>query len=255
MNDCLNSAGRILFALAIAVFGVEHYLYAHNAIEIAPLWMPKAAWREYAAAVFLVVVSVALLIKIKARTAALLLGAALLLLFIIVHVPRLYAHPLDGIIRTRAFETLAIGGTALILSSVLQGKDSAYHGPVDIWAKAGLFLIAICMVVFGVQHFMYALFIATLIPAWIPGHLFLAYFTGVAFIAAGLSFLARTKVRLTALPLALMFFLWVLVLHLPRAVAARPNGDEWASTFVALAMGASALLIAGTFSSSRRIAS
>ena len=40
------------------------------------------------------------------------------------------------------------------------------------------------MIVFGAQHFMYAAFIATLIPAWIPFHLFWVYFTGAGFIVA-----------------------------------------------------------------------
>ena len=51
------------------------------------------------------------------------------------------------------------------------------------------------MIVFGAQHFMYASFIAFLIPAWIPGHLFWAYFTGTAFIAAGLSIAAKISAR------------------------------------------------------------
>jgi hypothetical protein len=51
----------------------------------------------------------------------------------------------------------------------------------------GRFLFTILMIAFGPQHFMYAPFIAFLMPAWIPVRLFFAYFTRTAFIAAGIS--------------------------------------------------------------------
>jgi len=100
-------------------------------------------------------------------------------------------------------------------------------------------------VIFGVQHFMYAKFIATLIPVWIPGHLFWAYFVGVAFVATALSIATKIQGRLAAALLGLMFLLWVIVLHAPRVVAAAHDGNEWTSAFVALAMSGGAFLVAG----------
>jgi hypothetical protein len=44
----------------------------------------------------------------------------------------------------------------------------------------------------------------------------------------------------------LMFFLWVISLHLPRVAAAVHNGDEWTSAFVALAMCGGSWVLAGT---------
>jgi len=41
-----------------------------------------------------------------------------------------------------------------------------------------------------------------------------------------------------------MFFLWVVLLHLPRVAAAHLNGNEWTSVLVALAMSGSALIVA-----------
>ena len=58
------------------------------------------------------------------------------------------------------------------------------------------------MIIFGAQHFMYAAFIATLIPAWIPFHLFWVYFTGTGFIIAGLSIASGVLARLAALGLS-----------------------------------------------------
>jgi len=53
---------------------------------------------------------------------------------------------------------------------------------MDKITTLGRIFIAIALVVFGVQHFMYGVFVAGLVPAWMPGRLFWAYFVGAAFL-------------------------------------------------------------------------
>jgi uncharacterized membrane protein YphA (DoxX/SURF4 family) len=68
---------------------------------------------------------------------------------------------------------------------------------------------------FGTEHFTLTKVIASLVPAWIPWHLFWAYFVGTCFIAAALSLVTRIQVRLSASLLALTFFLFVVLMDLP----------------------------------------
>ena len=149
---------------------------------------------------------------------------------LLAYVPRLVANIHDPGPWTSGSELLALCGAALVLAGV---------------TKSGRLLFAVPLLVFGVQHFLYARFIATLVPAWIPGRLFWAYFIGGAFVAAALSIATQTAARLSAILLGIMFFLWVLILHLPRVAAAPHNGNEWTSLFVALAMSGGSLLVAG----------
>src|SRR2546425_9204122 len=107
---------------------------------------------------------------------------------------------------------------------------------IDKSKSLGRIFVAISLVVFGVQHFIYGGFVATLVPAWIPGRLFWAYFVGVAFFAAASSIATRKSAGLAATLLGLMFFSWVFVVHLPRVAASSHNGNEWTSALVALAM-------------------
>ena len=109
----------------------------------------------------------------------------------------------------------------------------------------GRVFFALTLVVFGVQHFLYAGFIATLVTAWIPGHIFWAYFVGVAFIAAALSISTKVYGRLAATLLGMMFLLWVIVLHAPRVFHSVRNGNEWTSAAIALAMSGAAFSVAG----------
>ncbi len=100
----------------------------------------------------------------------------------------------------------------------------------------GRIFVAISLVVFGVQHFMYGGFVAGLVPAWMPGRLFWAYFVGVAFFAAAAGILYKIMARSAATMLGVMFFLFVVLLHIPRIVGNSNDGNEWTSGFVAMAM-------------------
>src|SRR5216684_987301 len=108
----------------------------------------------------------------------------------------------------------------------------------------GRVFVAISLAVFGVQHFIYGGFVATLVPAFMPGRLFWAYFVGVAFVAAAMGILTKMLARPAATMLGVMFFLFVVLLHIPRIVGNSSDGNEWTSGFVALAMCGGAWILA-----------
>jgi uncharacterized membrane protein YphA (DoxX/SURF4 family) len=108
----------------------------------------------------------------------------------------------------------------------------------------GRIFVAASLVVFGIQHFVYGGFVATLVPAFMPGRLFWAYFVGVAFIAAAIGILTKILARPAATMLGVMFFLFVVLLHIPRIVGSAHDGNEWTSGFVALAACGGAWILA-----------
>src|SRR5258707_3051775 len=108
----------------------------------------------------------------------------------------------------------------------------------------GRIFVVISLIVFGIQHFMYGGFVAGLVPAFMPGRLFWAYFVGVAFFAAAAGILYKLMARPAATMLGVMFFLFVVLLHIPRIIGNSTNGNEWTSGFVALAMCGGAWILA-----------
>jgi uncharacterized membrane protein YphA (DoxX/SURF4 family) len=233
--DSLPRIGRIFFALAIALLGIQQIIGADfvQGPLIAPAWVPLRTVLALLSGLALVVASVGIALAPPrlARQAAILLAIVLGLVFLFFHLPTPGPILSDGIARTRAFETLAVLGVALVLA-----------GPPVM--TAGRVLFALTLLVFGVQHFMYAVFVAAVIPAWIPARMAWACFTGVAFIAAGVSLIVGKATRAAALLLGLMFLLWVVLLHIPRATAPTADAKEWNSAFVAVAMcGAGWLLV------------
>src|SRR6266436_5050230 len=114
---------------------------------------------------------------------------------------------------------------------------------MDKSQTVGRIFVAVSLVVFGVQHFLYGGFVAGLVPAFMPGRLFWAYFVGAAFFAAAAGILYQRLARPAATLLGVMFFLFVVLLHIPRIAAHPSDGNEWTSGFVALAMSGAARVL------------
>ena len=75
---------------------------------------------------------------------------------------------------------------------------------------------------------MYAAFVASLVPAWIPGRLFWAHAAGLAFCGAAVAALTNLASRIAGVCLSIMFGSWVLILHLPRIAADPGKETAWA---------------------------
>jgi uncharacterized membrane protein YphA (DoxX/SURF4 family) len=249
--ETLLKIGRLYFAISICFFGFQYLLYGRfeGGLPLVPPWTPGAPALAYVLGAALILSAVSITVSWNARYSALSLGTLLLLSFLFLH--SLHASSIlhNGTDRTRAFEGLTLSAIAFVLTGVLPLKTGffARRNILKDAVTVGRMLFAISMIVFGAQHFMYAAFIATLIPAWIPAHLFWVYFTGTGFIVAGLSIATGILALLASMGLGVMFLLWFLLLHAPRVVASPRNGDEWTSAFVALAVSGGSFILAAAF--------
>jgi uncharacterized membrane protein len=247
----LRHFGRILFAIGIAAFGVQYLLYGHylGGLPPVPPWAPGGSIGAYVVGVFLIVAAVSIAAQWNAHLFAALVGALFLFCVVFLHLQHFSDVIHKGNDRTRALEPLAIAAAAFVLAgtySINPAKSSTWQTALGMAGKLARFVFAFTLIIFGWQHFEYAAYLATLVPAWLPAHLLWIYFTGVGFIVAGISIALRIFGRLAATLLGLMFFLWVVILHAPRVYASLHNADEWTSLFVALAMAGASFFIAST---------
>lgn len=245
------TVARWFYGLGIAGIGLQHFFFGKFIPVVVPLWpawIPGGRFWVYCVGAVLLVCAGAILTGIRARTAALVLGALFALSAVLLHIP---AEMMGGWSSlgawTNAFKALTFAGGALIVAGSLPGNawDAASAGMRKRLITLGMHGPAITMVVFGIDHFLYAPFVAMLVPAWIPGHLFWTYFAGVALIASGLGMIFRVQARLAAMLLGVMIFLWLLMLHIPRAVADPYGavGNEVTSVFEALAFSGIAFIL------------
>lgn len=111
----------------------------------------------------------------------------------------------------------SVGGVVFAIGLVvifLHGDWQKARG-LDKLILFGPLFYAAPLAAFGTEHFTLTKLIASLVPAWIPWHMFWAYFVGACFIAAALSMVTRIQARLSASLLALTFFLFVVLMDIP----------------------------------------
>src|SRR5215208_6414415 len=85
-----------------------------------------------------------------------------------------------------------------------------------IVSRIAIFILAIVMVIFGIQYFLHPYDFLIKVPAFLPGGMVWVYIVGIAFILAAISFMTNKMVRLAAYLLALLLFSFVLFIHLPN---------------------------------------
>jgi hypothetical protein len=141
--------------------------------------------------------------------------------------------------------TLSGGAFLAAGSMVRENKVPQLENFLEKLIPAGKYFFAVTMLIFGYSHFLYRDFVVTLVPNWIPWHLFWTYFAGVALMGGGLGIILNIKRRLAANLLGAAIFIWFIVLHTPRAIADpySGNGNEITSVFEALSFSGVAFLI------------
>jgi len=241
--DALLRPGRALFSLAIIALGIETLVCAryvghslgppYDVLPVLP-WLPAIPWLAYLFGVIWVACGVGLLSQPTVRTAAMALGSLLFLCALVLDVPKNAANISSISLRTVVFEPLALASLAWLLP----GRGAT----PSLLARGSRYLLALSLTVFGVDHFLALAFIATLLPGWIPWHVFWVAFFGIAFIAAGLSIGLKFLQRWGAPGIGLIFGIWVVTLHLPRVLGlyaipgASSDPNEWSSLFIAIAL-------------------
>src|SRR5262245_13729108 len=136
-------------------------------------------------------------------------------------------------------------GIALFLIGVFAAKNgiAEARGLDKIVALSNL-CFAIPLAVFGAEHLSSAQFLIDIVPVYMPGRLFWVYFVGYALIAASLSIATKIEVRWSGLLFGIMMFLFVAMIHFPRALATHDR-ILWVIVFRELSFGGAGWILAG----------
>jgi uncharacterized membrane protein len=90
-------------------------------------------------------------------------------------------------------------------------------------SRIAIYILAIVMIVFGINHFINPQSYLIYVPSYLPGGIIWVYIAGVAFILAAIAFIVKRMVELAAYLLAAMLLIFVLTIHIPNFMHA---GDE-----------------------------
>jgi uncharacterized membrane protein len=253
----LARIARICFAICIAGLGAQQTYDGQFRPVLIPAFNTHFSGETalvYFLGVILILTAIAIILDKQGANACLFLGLVFLANLLFCHIP--YEGWIDPAGRqsigawNNAFKEAALAGSAFVVAGSLThvvpaGEIAAVTTPTLLPLLGGV-LFSIMIVVFGIEHFLYSQFVQTLVPDWIPGHLFWTYFAGVALIGGGSAILFQTQSRLAAMLLGIMIFAWTILLHIPRAAVApaTDKGNELTSVFEALGFSGIAVLIA-----------
>lgn len=112
-------------------------------------------------------------------------------------------------------------------------------------------VFAIPWIAFGILHFIYADFVATLVPAFMPFKLFWTYFTGTAMIAAGISFIVNRFSSIAANLLGLMLSGFILLIHVPKLAVNFGDINSWTRPLQDISLTCACFILANSLSQNR----
>jgi hypothetical protein len=260
MNN-LAKLGRLFYGTGIIAYGIQQLIIRDFRPQILPNF---AAW-AHTEVVFPLLTGIAMIVagvlvsgitntdvNIKKRI-ALYLGYYFFALIFLSHIPYLlfvYPHKLShlgswgDLLKELAFSGASFVMAGSFLNPLSEPTDSKpFDRFLENFIPAGRFFFCTTIILFGCNHFVYD--ISKMVPKWFVWQLFWSYFGGAALIAAGTAILLKIFLRPVALLLALMLFLWLILLHVPGAIADPyiGRGNRILSAFDALLFCGTALLL------------
>ncbi|MEO8926358.1 MAG: DoxX family membrane protein [Caulobacteraceae bacterium] len=243
--------GRV-YGLGAVVLGIVVLAYG----AFASVWLPVPAnlpayhILAYASAGVLIAAGLA----INAPRAAPIGALALAVLFasgmLVLELPHVLAKPADwgGWQAVAESTVMALGGVLAYTQAPGVGETRA-----AAIARIARLVFGVCLLIFGVSHFVYARFTASLVPAWLPpSQLIWAWATGVAQIAAGLAVLSGIQARLAAILLTVMYVAFSVLVHIPSVIADPSRQDNWAENGINLLLVGAAWGLADSLSKAKR---
>jgi uncharacterized membrane protein len=248
-----------VFGISVAALGIQHFIL-DNVIGTKP---PPTTFLDSSFLVVgllykigLITLAIAILFNYKIKSAAFSLGLLIFVWTLFRHFPLVIVNITDPGELNSMFMAVAVSGSSFIIGSSIQ------HGALSfptylivnrcVVKMIGNFFYGTAIVVFGVQHVLYASFIASLIPTWIPRGDFWSYGTGLALIAAGISITFEWKSKSSSLWLGIMISLWIVLVHFPRVRINPGDHYEWTSLFQASIIATSAFVLQNNLSAPSR---
>jgi uncharacterized membrane protein len=255
----IASVGRAFFAATMIGIGILGLIRG----DFTALWdpvpkdLPARNALVYLCAFISIACGIGLLWRRTAVLAARVLLAFSLLWLLLLRVPSvLFSFAIDS--WWSACKTAVMTAAAWVIYvwfAVDWDKQRLGFAAGDNGLRIARVLYGLALIPLGIAHFLYLKQTAVLVPGWLPSPVFWAYFTGGAYIAAGVAIVIGVFAWLAALLSALETGLITLLVWVPIAVAGQPSPFQWGEIVVSVALTAAAWVVADSYRSVQKVSS
>jgi uncharacterized membrane protein len=247
----LSRIGIALYAGSMIAIGIIHFATGSSPSGLLPVpdGMPAAGVSAIISGCFFLTFGFGLFLPRFRQRIAFLFGLFLLLLMILHHLQPLIIHSSNPSEWAAVCELISLSAGAFFIAddypfpSATGKSGKTIHGT----AIVSKYAFTLALLVFGIEHYLYAEYIGTLIPTWMPGTVIWSYIVMIAFIGASLSIIVNKGIYLSFILLGCMFSVWVFILHGPRVVLHLYLEPEWTSLFVAAGMAGTSFVFANRY--------
>lgn len=248
----IASLGHAVFAatlIGLGILGLIHVDFGTYA-QPMPKWMPAREALDYLCSCICLVSGIGLFWRRTAAPAARLLLAYLLLCLLFFNMRIIVLNPLVEVAYQNWGQQAVIVAAAWVLYAWFAtdwDRRQIGFATGDKGVRIARVFYGLALIAFGFSHFAYLENTTVLVPAWLPGHVFWAYFTGCAYLAAGVAILIGVFARLAAALSALQMGLFLPVVWLPVMLAGHVTAFRWGEIVATVALTAAAWVVVDSY--------
>ena len=248
----IASVGHAVFAGTMIALGILGLAKG----DFAPIWqpVPQGLPAREALAYLCSFISLACGVGLLWRRTAAISARALfvyLLLWLLLFKARfiLQAPTVEVSYQTCGETAVIVAGAWVLYAWFAADRDKRWVAFAigDKGVRMARVLYALALIAFGLSHFAYVNMTAPLVPAWLPAHVFWAYFTGGTFLAAAAAVLVGVWARLAAALSALQVGLFTLLVWGPILAAGHISAQHWGEFVVSWTITAGAWVVADSY--------